>query len=100
MVDGVQLLTWSKDAFAYADSFDEKEGRYLGLRCGQMVGISASEPIGLVVKPDIAAKQQEAERPIQAQISVHQGVAHRLQSSRSLPGSGSGHAKTVETDEI
>jgi hypothetical protein len=28
IVDGVQLLTWSKDSFAYADSFDEKEGRY------------------------------------------------------------------------
>jgi hypothetical protein len=63
MVDGVQLLTWSKDSFAYADSFDEKEGRYRGLRCGQMVVISANEPTGLLVKPDVAAKQQEAERP-------------------------------------
>jgi hypothetical protein len=63
MVDGVQLLTWSKDSFAYADSFDDKEGRYRGLRCGQMVTISASEPTGLLVKPDVAAKQQEAERP-------------------------------------
>jgi hypothetical protein len=61
--DGAQLLTWSKDSFAYADSFDEKEGRYRGLRCGQMVSISASEPTGLLVKPDVAAKQQEAERP-------------------------------------
>jgi hypothetical protein len=63
IMDGVQLLTWSKDSFAYADSFDEKESRYRGLRCGQMVAISASEPTGLLVKPDIATKQQEAERP-------------------------------------
>lgn len=63
MMDGVQLLTWSKDSFAYADSFDEKEARYRGLRCGQMVTISSSEPTGLLVKPDSAAKQQEAERP-------------------------------------
>jgi hypothetical protein len=63
MADGVQLLTWSKDSFAYAESFDEKEGRYRGLRCGQMVTISANEPTGLLVKPDVAAKQQEAERP-------------------------------------
>jgi len=63
MVDGIQLLTWSKDSFAYADSFDEKEGRYRGLRCGQMVNISASEPTGLLVKPDVAAKQQETEQP-------------------------------------
>ena len=26
IVDGIQLLTWPKDSFAYADSFDEKEG--------------------------------------------------------------------------
>ena len=63
MVDGVQLLTWSKNSFAYADSFDEKEGRYRGLRCGQVVTLAASEPTGLLVKPDVAAKQQEAERP-------------------------------------
>lgn len=63
MADGIQLLTWSKDSFAYADSFDEKEGRYRGLRCGQVITLSATEATGLLVKPDIAAKQQEAERP-------------------------------------
>src|SRR5947207_2315476 len=30
---------------------------------GKMVTISASEPTGLLVKPDVAATQQEAERP-------------------------------------
>jgi hypothetical protein len=63
MADGIQLLTWSKDSFAYADSFDEKGGRYRGLRCGQVITLSAAEATGLLVKPDIAAKQQEAERP-------------------------------------
>jgi hypothetical protein len=56
MVDGIQLLTWSKDSFAYADSFDEKEGRYRGLRSGQMVSISASEAFGLLVKPDVCGE--------------------------------------------
>jgi predicted AAA+ superfamily ATPase len=63
MVEGIKLLTWSKDSFAYADSFDEKEGRFRGLRYAQMVAISASEPTGLLVKPDIAARQLEAEPP-------------------------------------
>src|ERR1700737_4054118 len=54
---------WCAARHAYADSFDEKEGRYRGLRCGQMVTIAASEATGLLVKPDVAAKQQEAERP-------------------------------------
>ena len=30
--DGVSLLTWENDAFAFADSFDEGAGRYRGLR--------------------------------------------------------------------
>jgi hypothetical protein len=63
MVEGIKLLTWSKDSFAYADSFDDKEGRYRGLRCAQTVSISGSEPTGLLVKPQVAAKQQETERP-------------------------------------
>jgi hypothetical protein len=61
MREGLELLTWQKDSFAYADSYDEKEGRYRGLRCGQMVDISASDPVGLLVKPDIAKAQRDAE---------------------------------------
>ena len=38
--DGLGLLTWSKDSFAFADSFDELAGRYRGLRGGQMVAMS------------------------------------------------------------
>ncbi|MBS0471294.1 MAG: DUF499 domain-containing protein [Proteobacteria bacterium] len=61
MREGFESLTWQKDSFAYADSFDDKEGRYRGLRCGQVVNISASDPIGLLVKPDVASAQREAE---------------------------------------
>jgi hypothetical protein len=32
--DGLNLLTWSQDSFAFADSFDEAAGRYKGLRGG------------------------------------------------------------------
>ena len=57
---GLGLLTWAKDSFAYADSFDEGAGRYRGLRYGQQVPISESDP-GILVRPEIARKQQEAE---------------------------------------
>ncbi len=59
---GLGLLTWAKDSFAYADSFDEGAGRYRGLRYGQQVPISESDS-GLLVRPEIARKQQEAETP-------------------------------------
>jgi hypothetical protein len=58
---GVGLLTWEKDSFAYAESYDEVAGRYQGLRGGQQVtGIDAEAP-GLLVKPEVARKQLDAE---------------------------------------
>jgi len=58
--DGVNLLTWRKDTFAYAESLDEKAGRYRGLRSGCNLTISEDDP-GLLVKPDIAGRQMDAE---------------------------------------
>ena len=59
--DGVGLLTWQNDSFAYAEGFDEGAGRYRGLRAGQNVAVSADDP-GLVVKPDVAAAQMTREK--------------------------------------
>ncbi len=60
--EGFALLTWEKDSFAYADSYDEGEGRYRGLRGGQQVSIVDSDAPGLLVKPEIALKQLDAEK--------------------------------------
>jgi predicted AAA+ superfamily ATPase len=61
--DGLGLLLWPQESFAYADSFDEAAGRYRGLRCGQIVHLSAESLSGLLVKPGVARRQQEAETP-------------------------------------
>jgi predicted AAA+ superfamily ATPase len=60
--DGVAMLTWQSDAFAYAESHDEAAGRYRGLRAGQVVNVSP-ESGALVVKPDVARRLMEAEVP-------------------------------------
>jgi len=60
--DGVALLTWMQDSFAFADSFDEAAGRYRGLRCGQQISLTDSDTSGLLVKPDIAVLQIDAEK--------------------------------------
>ena len=60
--DGIALLTWQTDTFGYAESFDEAASRYRGLRGGQQVAI-APESTALLVKPDIARKQHDAEAP-------------------------------------
>jgi hypothetical protein len=38
--DGVALLTWQSDTFAFAESYDEATRRYRGLRAGQMISVS------------------------------------------------------------
>ena len=60
--DGLSLLTWVKDAFGFADSFDESEDRYPGLRGGQLITLDDTNPPGLLVKPEVVYKQLEDER--------------------------------------
>src|SRR5690606_12887220 len=57
--DGCALITWERDSFAYADSYDEAADRYRGLRGGQQMRITGDA--GLLVKPDVARKQLDAE---------------------------------------
>jgi hypothetical protein len=59
--EGLRLLTWSQDSFAYADSFDEQAGRYRGLRCGQMVNVTEDDLSGLLVQAGPAKTQEDAE---------------------------------------
>ena len=59
--DGVALLMWEQEAFALADSYDEEAGRYRGLRAGQAVTLPDADAPGLLVKPDVARKQLDAE---------------------------------------
>jgi predicted AAA+ superfamily ATPase len=70
--DGVALLTWRSDSFAYAESYDEAAGRYLGLRAGQMVNLS-TDSTALLVKPDIARRQLEAELPPEVRPEIPPG---------------------------
>jgi predicted AAA+ superfamily ATPase len=67
--DGVALLTWVQDSFAFADSFDPSTGsgqagggRYRGLRGGQGLSILDSDTSGLLVKSEIAVLQIDAEK--------------------------------------
>ena len=61
--DGVGLLTWEGESFAYADGFDEQTGRYRGLRGGQMISLADAETSGVLVKPEAARRQMDADKP-------------------------------------
>ena len=60
--DGIALLTWEQDAYAFADSFDDVAKRYRGLRGGQVVSLPDADAPGLLVRPDVARRQLDAER--------------------------------------
>lgn len=63
--DGLRLLTWSTDTFAYADSWDEKAGKYRALRRGQVVKVTTDSP-GVLVHPTAAEADAEvATAPMQ-----------------------------------
>ena len=73
--DGLALLLWPQDSFAYADSFDQAASRYRGLRSGQHIPISESNLSGLIVRSDVARKQLEAEAAAAAEASRQGGGA-------------------------
>jgi hypothetical protein len=68
IADGLSLLTWEHDTFAYADSHDEVQGRYRGLRGGTRMMLDSS--IGLLVKPEAARRQMDAETAKQTPVGT------------------------------
>ncbi len=74
--DGVALLTWENDGFAYADSFDEETGRYRGLRMGQPIPGAGDILSGWLVRPETALNQIQAEREATSQTSAVSGTDH------------------------
>lgn len=61
---GVASLSWTTDTFALADSFDEQNKRYRNLQTGRNVSLDGSEAECVLVKPDIARKQIDAEQEL------------------------------------
>ncbi len=60
--DGVALLTWNPDTFAYASAFDEAQGRYRGLTAGELHPAVVVDATSVLVTPEAAARQQAADR--------------------------------------
>lgn len=54
---GITMPTWNIDGFAYAESFDEAQGRYVGLRVGSDTGSIAITNASVLVKPEAAQRQ-------------------------------------------
>ncbi|MCS6898143.1 MAG: Swt1 family HEPN domain-containing protein [Myxococcales bacterium] len=57
--NGLGLLTWEQDSFAFADEYDELSGRYRGLQFGRQVNGIETNAKALLVKPEAARRQLE-----------------------------------------
>ena len=56
---GISMLTWAEDSFAYAQDFDADRNRYIGLCAGRSTQVAADHT-SLVVKPEVATSQLAA----------------------------------------
>jgi predicted AAA+ superfamily ATPase len=88
--DGLASTTWETETFAFAESFDEKNQRYSGLKGGQSVNVSADGLLGLLVKPGTAQAQISAE----AKPSATSGGATPVTPPGVTPGAKPGAATT------
>ena len=58
--DGLSLLTWREDGFAYADAYDADAKRYRGLKTGPGATVTLDGQ-SVLVKPEIAVQQIESD---------------------------------------
>jgi predicted AAA+ superfamily ATPase len=58
---GVSLITWNQETFAYASAYDEDTGRYRGLVGGEHAAV-VIDAESVLVKPDKAAQQLDEDR--------------------------------------
>ena len=54
--DGVSRLTWERETFAYADSYDEGRGSYSGLKAGEVIR-PLLDSQSMLVKAELTRKQ-------------------------------------------
>ncbi len=92
--DGVGLLTWASETFAYAEGWDEQKKRYRGLRGGQPIRVLLDGD-SLLVQPEVAEIQLAADRAA-TELKHDAGKAGSGGGSRG--GAGGGAAPRPEGD--
>jgi hypothetical protein len=81
---GLALLTWERDAFAYAEGYDESVPRYRGLQHGMQIDV-AGDDAGLLVRPEQAREQIERETAPPPRPGVNVGAPAAPFAGRSSP---------------
>ena len=87
---GVASLAWTIETFAYADFYDEAQGRYMGLKTGTYPNVVADGK-AVVVRPDAAMKQFNEDAAKAAATQPGGEVV------KPIPGTGTGTSSTEGT---
>ncbi|MGD0794302.1 MAG: Swt1 family HEPN domain-containing protein [Dehalococcoidales bacterium] len=61
IADGVRLMTWNPDSFAFAESWDQTQGRYKGLSVCRSINVLLDGQ-AMLVKPEVAQKHIEEDQ--------------------------------------
>jgi predicted AAA+ superfamily ATPase len=88
--EGLGMLSWVHDSFAFAENYDKASNRYQGLRVAQNMAITADGFFGLLVKPEPALKQYEAEKAAATGTGATPPVKPGDQTGTAKPGGGTG----------
>jgi hypothetical protein len=84
--DGIAKTTWNPDTFAYADAWDEGQGRFTGLVAGSYGGVMLNSS-SAVVRPEAAARQVAEEGTVTVSEAVTESVPSGVTTT---PASGEG----------
>ena len=96
--NGLSLLLWEQDSFAYADSYDEEAGRYRGLQHGVRGPLSDNDP-GLVVPPGSGAGVSWTRRQSRP-AELTKGLGQLQSRSPTVRGRGVRASEGESTDPI
>ncbi len=86
--DGAAILTWDTEGFAYADGVDPDAKRFRGLTGGALVSPTLD---GVLVKPEAARRQLEADALAKQKAAEDEARAKGLELPAPLPP---GHTET------
>jgi predicted AAA+ superfamily ATPase len=94
--DGIASLTWATETFAYAERYDEQTGRYPGLRAGERISLTGDDS-GVLVKPDVAQRQLEANAREERTVVSSEKVAANPVTPHSSPLTSHSSPRTPHT---
>ncbi len=89
IAQGLGMLTWESESFAYAERYDPADGRYQGLVYGQARTVALDEH-GVLVTPTAALRQVEADAALRRQREEAAANARQETISYLPPSSATG----------